>query len=107
MKELPGIPLCQHDPEFVLPGPSKDEYPICKECAVQMIKQLAKAFDLVITENNMDFMTPPEIAKTFKVSRQTVYNMIEAGKLPAIRREKHFYVPRSRVEQIMQTGLEE
>lgn len=99
MKELPGIPTCEHKPEFMIPG---SQARICRDCAVRLTKKLAKELGLVITENDMDFMTPPEIAKILKVSRQTVYNMLEAGNLPAVRHGKYFYVPRSEVLKLIQ-----
>lgn len=50
------------------------------------------------------FMTVTEVAEMMRVSRMTVYRMIHAGELPAVRFGRSYRVPESAVEQILQTG---
>lgn len=53
------------------------------------------------------FMTVTEVAEMMRVSRMTVYRMIHAGELPAVRFGRSYRVPESAVEQIVQTGITE
>jgi excisionase family DNA binding protein len=50
------------------------------------------------------FMTVTEVAEMMRVSRMTVYRMIHAGELPAVRFGRSYRVPESAVEEILQTG---
>lgn len=50
------------------------------------------------------FMTVTEVAEMMRVSRMTVYRMIHAGELPAVRFGRSYRVPEAAVEQILQTG---
>lgn len=50
------------------------------------------------------FMTVTEVAEMMRVSRMTVYRMIHAGELPAVRFGRSYRVPESSVEQVLQTG---
>ncbi|MCY1157614.1 MAG: DNA-binding protein, partial [Citricoccus sp.] len=50
------------------------------------------------------FMTVTEVAEMMRVSRMTVYRMIHAGELPAVRFGRSYRVPQAAVEEILQTG---
>lgn len=50
------------------------------------------------------FMTVTEVAEMMRVSRMTVYRMIHAGELPAVRFGRSYRVPENAVEEILQTG---
>lgn len=47
------------------------------------------------------FYTVTEVAEAMRVSKMTVYRMIHAGQLPAIRVGKSFRVPQPAVEQLL------
>lgn len=47
------------------------------------------------------FYTVTEVAQVMRVSKMTVYRMIHAGQLPAIRVGKSFRVPQPAVEQLL------
>ncbi|MDO5722261.1 MAG: helix-turn-helix domain-containing protein [Actinomycetaceae bacterium] len=51
------------------------------------------------------FMTAAEVADLIRVSKMTVYRMIHAGELPAIRVGKSFRVPQQAVQQLIDAGL--
>lgn len=51
------------------------------------------------------FLTVAEVAQLARVSRMTVYRMVHAGDLPAIRVGKSFRVPEAAVEEMLSTGL--
>lgn len=53
------------------------------------------------------FMTVNEVAEMMRVSRMTVYRMIHAGDLPAVRFGRSYRVPESAVEQVLQSGTTE
>lgn len=53
------------------------------------------------------FMTVHEVAEMMRVSRMTVYRMIHAGDLPAVRFGRSYRVPESAVEQVLQVGTTE
>lgn len=48
------------------------------------------------------FLTVAEVAELARVSRMTVYRMVHAGELPAIRVGKSFRVPQAAVEDMLQ-----
>lgn len=50
------------------------------------------------------FMTVTEVAGMMRVSRMTVYRMIHAGEVPAVRFGRSYRVPESAVEQILRAG---
>ncbi len=50
------------------------------------------------------FMTVTEVAQMMRVSRMTVYRMIHAGELPAVRFGRSYRVPESAVGEILQAG---
>lgn len=47
------------------------------------------------------FLTVAEVAAMMRVSRMTVYRMVHAGELPAIRFGKSFRVPESAVDAVL------
>ncbi|MDO5719251.1 MAG: helix-turn-helix domain-containing protein [Actinomycetaceae bacterium] len=51
------------------------------------------------------FVTVAEVAELMRVSKMTVYRMIHAGDLPAIRVGKSFRVPQLAVTQMIDAGL--
>lgn len=51
------------------------------------------------------FLTVAEVAQLARVSRMTVYRMVHAGDLPAIRVGKSFRVPEAAVEEMLSQGL--
>ncbi|MFV0252874.1 MAG: helix-turn-helix domain-containing protein [Beutenbergiaceae bacterium] len=51
------------------------------------------------------FLTVAEVAQLARVSRMTVYRMVHAGDLPAIRVGKSFRVPEVAVTQMLSGGL--
>lgn len=51
------------------------------------------------------FLTVAEVAEMARVSRMTVYRMVHAGDLPAIRVGKSFRVPEAAVEEMLSEGL--
>lgn len=53
------------------------------------------------------FVTVSEVAELMRVSRMTVYRMIHAGELPAIRFGRSFRVPESAVSQAIVTSTED
>jgi excisionase family DNA binding protein len=47
------------------------------------------------------FLTVAEVAEMMRVSRMTVYRMVHAGELPAIRFGRSFRVPESAVAHVV------
>ncbi|WP_102509487.1 helix-turn-helix domain-containing protein [Sanguibacter massiliensis] len=47
------------------------------------------------------FLTVGEVADAMRVSRMTVYRLVHAGEMPAIRVGKSFRVPASALEQYL------
>lgn len=56
-------------------------------------------------EQRPRFVTVAEVADLMRVSKMTVYRMIHAGELPAIRVGKSFRVPQQAVAQLIDAGL--
>lgn len=50
------------------------------------------------------FLTVAEVADMMRVSRMTVYRLVHAGELPAIRFGRSFRVPESAVEHLLQAA---
>lgn len=50
---------------------------------------------------NAKFMTVTEVADMMRVSRMTVYRMIHAGDLPAVRFGRSYRVPQEAVQAIV------
>lgn len=48
-------------------------------------------------------LTPDEVAEWLRVSRMTVYRLIRAGQLRALRLGKNYRIPRSWVRQYLET----
>ncbi len=55
--------------------------------------------------NAVRFMTVAEVASMMRVSRMTVYRMVHAGELPAIRFGRSFRVPESAVTAALQNTV--
>lgn len=53
------------------------------------------------------FLTVAEVAETMRVSKMTVYRLIHAGELPAIRFGRSFRVPESAVQVASATNRAE
>ncbi len=51
------------------------------------------------------FMTVAEVADLMRVSKMTVYRLIQKGDIPAIRVGKSFRVPEVAVRQLIDAGL--
>lgn len=47
------------------------------------------------------FLTVTEVAEVMRVSKMTVYRLIHAGELPAIRVGKSFRVPKAAIGQLL------
>lgn len=56
---------------------------------------------------DVKFLTVAEVADTMRVSRMTVYRMVHAGELPAIRFGRSFRVPETAVVEVLQHGIAE
>lgn len=56
-------------------------------------------------ESGPRFVTVAEVADLMRVSKMTVYRMIHAGDIPAVRVGKSFRVPQSAVQQLIDAGL--
>ena len=53
------------------------------------------------TQPSPRFMTVSEVAAVMRVSKMTVYRLIHAGELPAIRVGKSFRVPQEAVNHLL------
>ncbi|MDO5726794.1 MAG: helix-turn-helix domain-containing protein [Bowdeniella nasicola] len=51
------------------------------------------------------FVTVAEVAEMMRVSRMTVYRMVHAGELPAVRMGRSYRVPLAAVEDLIAQGL--
>ena len=51
------------------------------------------------------FLTVAEVAALMRVSKMTVYRMVHAGELPAIRFGRSYRVPESAVTQVLQNPI--
>lgn len=52
------------------------------------------------------FMTVNEVAEVMRVSKMTVYRLIHAGELPAIRVGRSFRVPQGAVDHLLDSSWE-
>lgn len=52
------------------------------------------------------FLTVAEVAQQLRVSKMTIYRMIHAGELPALKVGKSFRVPSAAAEQLVAQALE-
>lgn len=50
---------------------------------------------------SMRFLTVQEVADTMRVSSMTVYRMVHAGDIPAIRFGRSFRIPETAMEQLV------
>ena len=55
--------------------------------------------------DELRFLTVAEVAEVMRVSRMTVYRMVHAGELPAVRFGRSFRVPESAVLKAIQPTL--
>ena len=53
----------------------------------------------------MRFLTVAEVATIMRVSKMTVYRMVHAGELPAIRVGRSFRVPEDEVHTYLRTSF--
>ncbi|MCW4456963.1 helix-turn-helix domain-containing protein [Microbacterium sp. MPKO10] len=60
---------------------------------------MAKDFD------DVRFLTVAEVADMMRVSKMTVYRMVHAGELPAIRFGRSFRVPESAIADAITRGV--
>lgn len=51
------------------------------------------------------FLTVAEVAALMRVSKMTVYRMVHAGEIPAVRMGRSFRVPEAAVEKLIADGL--
>lgn len=59
------------------------------------------------TQGTPRFLTVAEVADVMRVSRMTVYRMVHAGQMPAVRVGRSFRVPQKAVEDLIEQGLAE
>jgi excisionase family DNA binding protein len=50
------------------------------------------------------FLTVAEVAEMMRVSSMTVYRMVHAGELPAVRFGRSYRIPQADVEAMLRTG---
>ena len=55
--------------------------------------------------SDVKFLTVAEVADMMRVSKMTIYRMVHAGELPAIRFGRSFRVPESAVQAAIDTGV--
>ncbi|ALE07219.1 AlpA family transcriptional regulator [Arthrobacter sp. ERGS1:01] len=55
--------------------------------------------------SNVNFLTVQEVAELMRVSKMTVYRMVHAGELPAVRFGRSYRVPQNAVEAILKTAV--
>ena len=53
----------------------------------------------------VQFLTVAEVASIMRVSKMTVYRMVHAGELPAIRVGRSFPVPEDEVHKYLRTSF--
>lgn len=51
------------------------------------------------------FLTVAEVAELLRVSKMTVYRMVHAGEIPAVRVGRSFRVPQLAVEELLANGV--
>lgn len=57
--------------------------------------------------SDVRFLTVAEVAEMMRVSTMTVYRLVHAGELPAIRFGRSFRIPESAVVAAIQTPISE
>ncbi|BDZ65007.1 helix-turn-helix domain-containing protein [Agromyces mangrovi Wang et al. 2018] len=55
--------------------------------------------------SDVRFLTVAEVAALMRVSKMTVYRLVHAGELPAIRFGRSFRVPESAVADVVRGGV--
>jgi len=55
--------------------------------------------------SNVRFLTVAEVAEVMRVSKMTVYRLVHAGDLPAVRFGRSYRVPESAVQQYVQGAV--
>ncbi|NKX53430.1 helix-turn-helix domain-containing protein [Arthrobacter mobilis] len=55
--------------------------------------------------SDMRFLTVSEVAEVMRVSRMTVYRLVHAGRMPAVRFGRSFRVPEAAVEQYLRNAV--
>lgn len=55
--------------------------------------------------SNVRFVTVAEVADMMRVSKMTVYRLIHAGEMPAVRFGRSYRVPESAVEQFVRGAV--
>ena len=51
------------------------------------------------------FLTVAEVAELLRVSKMTVYRMVHAGDIPAVRVGRSFRVPQQVVDELLTSGI--
>ena len=51
------------------------------------------------------FLTVAEVAEVMRVSKMTVYRLVHAGELPAVRFGRSYRVPEAAVEQYLRSAV--
>ncbi|WP_308491773.1 helix-turn-helix domain-containing protein [Microbacterium terrisoli] len=54
---------------------------------------------------DVQFLTVAEVAELMRVSKMTVYRLVHAGELPAVRFGRSYRVPESAVAEVMQRPI--
>lgn len=57
--------------------------------------------------SNVNFLTVQEVAGLMRVSKMTVYRMVHAGELPAVRFGRSYRVPANAVEGYLRSAVVE
>ena len=57
--------------------------------------------------SNVNFLTVQEVAELMRVSKMTVYRMVHAGELPAVRFGRSYRVPANAVESYLRAAVVE
>ncbi|MDJ0317892.1 MULTISPECIES: helix-turn-helix domain-containing protein [Arthrobacter] len=55
--------------------------------------------------SNVTFLTVQEVAELMRVSKMTVYRMVHAGELPAVRFGRSYRVPANAVESYLRSAV--
>lgn len=55
--------------------------------------------------SDVRFLTVAEVAELARVSKMTVYRMVHAGELPAVRFGRSYRVPESAVTELLQRPI--
>jgi excisionase family DNA binding protein len=66
---------------------------------------MAQGLTMVRDLSDVRFLTVAEVADMMRVSRMTVYRLVHAGELPAIRFGRSFRVPESAVMAVLDSHV--